>query len=161
MSKRYDDLRFWYLHELRRLRASHRAGFHVRGEYIQTQKELAKLRKDRTMTSPTTATNAGAPKAATAPGNSPKASTPKTPKAPKVAAPKTCAGYQLTAVITLLKDKEGKQYSAENNPKRANSGAHKLFMKYREGMTVDAFVKAGGRASAIKYDVDHGYISVK
>lgn len=73
---------------------------------------------------------------------------------------RTFAGYPLTATITFLTDKDGKKYGPDNNPKRVNSNAAKMFAKYIEGMTLEAFASAGGRPSAIKYDVAHNLISV-
>lgn len=45
--KAYLDLRFWWLHELRQLRAKRRiAGANVKKEMKVAQKELARLRKE-------------------------------------------------------------------------------------------------------------------
>lgn len=44
--KAYMDLRFWWLHELRRLRAARRQGTASRRDIKVAQKELARLRKE-------------------------------------------------------------------------------------------------------------------
>ena len=43
----YRHLRYWYLHELRQLRAQRRNGLQVKSERKALQRELAKLRKSR------------------------------------------------------------------------------------------------------------------
>ena len=43
----YRYLRYWYLHELRRVRAQRRLGLQVKSERKALQRELAKLRKPR------------------------------------------------------------------------------------------------------------------
>jgi hypothetical protein len=53
---------------------------------------------------------------------------------------------------------------AEANPKRPNSAAYAYFGKYG-GMrghttTVSAFLKAGGRRVDIRWDFEHGYITL-
>lgn len=86
-----------------------------------------------------------------------------TKTAPAATAPakdKTIAGFSPTAKITLLKDKEGKQYGKANNPKRAGSASATLFEKYRDGMTVQQAVDGGLSAAALRWDSDHGFISV-
>ena len=88
------------------------------------------------------------------------AAAPKAPKAPKVVKPKTYGGFTAAQKITFLKDKEGKLYGSDNNPKRKGSKAEKLFQLYKNGMEVGDFIKAGGTASAIKYDTTHKYIAV-
>jgi hypothetical protein len=82
------------------------------------------------------------------------------PKVEKVKKAKTAAGFVYTAKISLQTDPEGKQYGNDNNPKRAGSNAHKLFAIYKDGMTVGDAIAAGSRASALKYDLDHGYIKI-
>ena len=52
-------------------------------------------------------------------------------------------------VITLL---------ATANPKRPGSAAHRRFALYRTGMTVAAFVAAGGQRIDVAYDAGHGFI---
>lgn len=44
--KPYLDLRFWWLHELRRIRAARRNGLASRTDIKVAQKELARLRKE-------------------------------------------------------------------------------------------------------------------
>lgn len=47
-----------------------------------------------------------------------------------------------------------------SNPKRPGSMAHTRFALYREGMTVGAFLKAGGRRDDLSWDVKHGHIKI-
>lgn len=77
----------------------------------------------------------------------------KEPKAPK---------YDPKARITMGADKDGKKYGTKNNPKRAGSKAHATFAHYGNGTTVGKFSDAvgPGAAAALKYDVDHGFITI-
>lgn len=94
-----------------------------------------------------------APKAAkTKPAAAPKTT------ATKVAVPTNGAGrrgrapaFGADAKISLLK---------KENPKRAGTAAHALYTKYKDGMTVGAFLNAGGNSFALKYDSDKGFIRV-
>lgn len=61
-------------------------------------------------------------------------------------------GFSPTAKITLLVPK---------NPKREGTKAHAKFAKYKNGMTVQAFIDGGGRAFSLAWDVKRKYISVK
>lgn len=54
-------------------------------------------------------------------------------------------------VITLLVD---------GNPKRPWGAAYWRFDLYRTGMTVGAFLAAGGTRGDLWYDQDHGFIRV-
>lgn len=73
-------------------------------------------------------------------------------KEAKPVAPRTVAGHPLTAVITLGSDKDGKKYGADNNPKRAGSAAAGRFAAYKDGMTIDAALKAGVRSDDLSFD---------
>ena len=64
------------------------------------------------------------------------------------------------AVITLLSDKNGVKYGAENNPKRPGSESAERFTKYADGITVAEAKELGIRVSDVRYDVAHGYISL-
>lgn len=55
-------------------------------------------------------------------------------------------------VITVL---------AKENPKREGTSAHDIFANYKSGMSVEAFYKAGGNATALAYDAKKGFISLK
>lgn len=68
--------------------------------------------------------------------------------------------YADTGVITLLADKDGKQYSAEHNPKKPGSASHERFSKYVDGMTVKAAKEAGLLNGDLDNDVKKGYISI-
>jgi hypothetical protein len=89
-----------------------------------------------------------------------RAAKPDTSKAPKTPKAKTVAGFPATAMIRMQKDSEGNVYGDSNNPKRKGSAAAKKFSKYRDGMTLAEYVKAGGTANGVKYDIEHGYIKV-
>lgn len=86
----------------------------------------------------------------------------KTSKKPKGDAPtprkKLYAG---DLKITLLADKEDKPYGKKNNPKRAGTASADRFEFYKNGMTIDQYVAAGGKYADIKNDVEHNFISVK
>lgn len=80
----------------------------------------------------------------------------RTPRPPKYAAKQR---------ITLLDDKDGKKYSGkDNNPKRAGSKAHTNFSFLKDGMTVEAYVKAVGDQAVAFTELDYcakkGYLSV-
>lgn len=83
-----------------------------------------------------------------------------TPAAGAAAAPKTVGGFAPTAKITLGKDKEGKAYGKDNNPKRAGSASATLFEKYKDGMAVEQAAAAGVTAAALKWDSEHDFIKV-
>lgn len=68
--------------------------------------------------------------------------------------------YADTGVITLLADKDGKQYSAEHNPKKPGSASHERFSKYVDGMTVKAAKEAGLLNGDLDNDVKKGYIKI-
>ena len=65
---------------------------------------------------------------------------------------KVCDDYPLSAVITVLVDK---------NPKRPGSVSETRFACYKTGETVEQYLRAGGRGLDVKWDVDHGFISVQ
>ena len=44
------------------------------------------------------------------------------------------------------------------NPKRAGTDGHRRFALYRDGMTVAAFLAAGGRSADIKWDAERSFI---
>jgi hypothetical protein len=56
------------------------------------------------------------------------------------------------ALITLL---------TKENPKRPGSSCYTRFTYYKTGMTVEAYLAAGGTRADIAWDVDHGFISLK
>lgn len=73
-------------------------------------------------------------------------------KEAKPAAPRTIAGHPLSAVVTLGADKDGKKYGPDNNPKRAGSAAATRFALYKDGMTIEAALKAGVSSGDISFD---------
>lgn len=54
-------------------------------------------------------------------------------------------------VITIL---------AEKNPKRKGKKSWREFRLYRDGITVQEYIKIGGSRAGVNYDVDHGFIAV-
>jgi hypothetical protein len=80
-----------------------------------------------------------------------------TTKAPP--APKNIAGRAPTQKIAFGKDKDGKHYGKDNNPKRANSKSADRFNLYTAGMTLQQAVDKGCSAADIKWDLEHGYIT--
>jgi hypothetical protein len=50
---------------------------------------------------------------------------------------------------------------AKENPKREGSAAHKRFAIYKNGMPVETFLEKGGRTSAIRWDLKHGFIALQ
>jgi hypothetical protein len=57
---------------------------------------------------------------------------------------------QKNAVITVL---------VSENPKRGKSA--EVFANYRNGITVEEFVKAGGSTGDVRWDIAHGFISIE
>ncbi len=86
------------------------------------------------------------------PAKTPAPAAAKPAKVEKPAAPRTVAGHQLSAVITLGANKDGKKYGADNNPKRAGSAAALRFAAYKDGQTIEQALKAGLRSDDIAFD---------
>lgn len=58
-------------------------------------------------------------------------------------------------------DKDAKiKILADKNPKREGSAAHARFALYKTGMKVETFIKNGGTAIDVAYDVKKGYIQL-
>ena len=74
---------------------------------------------------------------------------------PAVKGPKNVAQ---DAVITMGKDKEGRHYGPDNNPKKIGSKTHGRFAMYRHGMTVSEALEAGITTADLVYDRDHGFV---
>lgn len=49
---------------------------------------------------------------------------------------------------------------AESNPKKPGSESHTRFALYQDGMTVQAFLDAGGRKADLSWDQEKGFISI-
>lgn len=49
----------------------------------------------------------------------------------------------------------------DENPKRKGSSAFDKFKKYKDGMTVAQYLEKGGTRSALRYDTEHEFISIK
>ena len=73
--------------------------------------------------------------------------------------PKTIAGKPAGAKIAFGKDKDGKAYGKDNNPKRAGSKSAERFALYKAGQTLEDAVAAGCSPADIKWDLDHNYIT--
>jgi hypothetical protein len=52
-------------------------------------------------------------------------------------------------------------YVSPTNPKKAGSASYDRFALYREGMTVDEFVQAGGTIADVKWDAERGHIRLE
>lgn len=50
---------------------------------------------------------------------------------------------------------------AQNNPKREGTAAHARFNLYKTGMTVEAFLAAGGTRADVNHDSSHGFIRLE
>ena len=98
--------------------------------------------------------NAATTTAAAAPGEGMKDVNGRTSSAP---APK----FASDAKITFGKDKEGKPYGKDNNPKRAGSKSADRFALYKDGMTTKEFLEAGGTSADLSYDNAKGFIEIK
>jgi len=83
----------------------------------------------------------------------PKKTTAKTKAPAKKAAPAPATTGESSegAKITLLVD---------SNPKREGSAAHGRFEKYKTGMTVAAFLAAGGTRSDLRWDSERNYVRI-
>jgi len=68
--------------------------------------------------------------------------------------------YPATGVIKLLEDKEGKQFGADHNPKKAGSASADRFAKYTDGMTIEQARNAGILNGDFDNDTTKGFISV-
>ena len=79
-------------------------------------------------------------------------------KAP--AGPKAPKGTELNSVIHFLKDKDGKSYGPDHNPKRPGTAGHQRFALYTDGMTVSEALAAGIWGADISWDLGKGFISV-
>ena len=79
-----------------------------------------------------------------------------TKRAPPAREPK----FKPEMIITMLADKDGKPFSAENNPKRAGSQSAERFALYVNGMSVDQAVAAGLTRGDLANDVDKKFISI-
>ncbi len=55
-----------------------------------------------------------------------------------------------TRIIKLVKQ----------NPRKPKTKGHKSFSLIRNGMTVRQYLKHGGRAQDLRWDVDHGYVKL-
>lgn len=88
----------------------------------------------------------------------------KAPKAPKEVKEKVYGAnkHKASAVITLGKDKEGKDYGPKNNPKREGSASAVRFALYKNGMTIQKALDAGVSSGDINFDSDakRGFITI-
>lgn len=49
---------------------------------------------------------------------------------------------------------------SESNPKKEGTKAYDLWERYRDGMTVSEFCRAGGTTAAVRYDEARGFITL-
>lgn len=84
------------------------------------------------------------------------------PKAAKAPAEKKVRAREFPDdhVISMQNDKDGKPYGKDNNPKRAGTNAATAFAKYKDGMTVGAFLKAGGSLADLRNDTGKKFIKI-
>lgn len=76
----------------------------------------------------------------------------KAPRAPRSAAPRGPAKRGSDPrVVTYVGP----------NPKKEGSASHARFALYKEGMTVDQFVAAGGTIADVKWDSERGFIKLE
>ncbi|MBW4091922.1 MAG: hypothetical protein HIU82_12570 [Proteobacteria bacterium] len=82
--------------------------------------------------------------------------------AKKPAAAKKAAPAPATRAPTPTAAPDGRVITvlAPANPKRTGSAAHGRFALYETGMTVAAFIAAGGQRIDVAYDAAHGFIRV-
>ena len=90
-----------------------------------------------------------------APKTEAKTAEPKAPKTPRA------NKFEAGQVITLLTDKEGKKYGADNNPKREGTASADRFSKYKDGITVEQALAAGVKSADLDWDSKKGFISIK
>ncbi len=58
---------------------------------------------------------------------------------------------KITGTITLLVDQ---------NPKRKGCACYERFNLYKDGMTTEEYIQAGGKRDDIRWDIAHGFIQV-
>lgn len=63
------------------------------------------------------------------------------------------------AIITMGKDKDGKDYGPDNNPKKVGSKTHGRFAAYATGMTITEALATGLTTADLVYDAAHGFVS--
>lgn len=80
------------------------------------------------------------------------------PKAERTTPINTSAKFSDTSVISFGKDKEGKDWGPENNPKRPNSATWARFKLYQSGMTLKEAMDAGVTRGDINWDSKQGFI---
>jgi hypothetical protein len=80
-------------------------------------------------------------------------------EAPKRAIPRD-PKFSETSIITLLKDKDEKQFGADHNPKKPGSASFDRFARYVDGMTVKAAKEAGIQNGDLDNDVKKGFIDI-
>lgn len=97
------------------------------------------------------------PKAAKPP-KEPKVKVAKEPKAPR---PKMIKGHTYESIIHLGKDKDGKTYGPEHNPKRGTAATR--FALYKDGQTIQQALDAGMKQADIAWDSksDIGFITIE
>jgi hypothetical protein len=81
--------------------------------------------------------------------------------APKKSAKKSTVKHAGNSGSRLRLNLKGKiTIISKENPKRPGSGAHKRFALYKNGMTVEQFLKAGGIPADVHWDSKQRFIKV-
>jgi len=68
---------------------------------------------------------------------------------------------QTKVVDKKLGDKAIIRLLIDHNPKRKNSRSYGEFSLYKDGMTVEEYIKAGGSKAGIRWDLDKKYIRLE
>jgi len=131
----------------------------IKRDRLAPNLETRKMAKDpkNTEAAATTETNAGQIVSDAAPASEATTEKGTTKRKPPVREPK----YKNESIITLLADKDGNPYGAENNPKRAGSKSAERFALYTNGMTVEQAIAAGLTRGDLEFDVQKNFIAIK
>lgn len=113
------------------------------------------IQKDREATKESTMTDKAANAAPKTDAKEKAPAKEKVVKAPK---------YAGTSTIKLLSDKDGKQFGADHNPKRAGSASALRFANYSDGLTIAELLEKGDSQATVfadlDYDIKKGFIEV-
>lgn len=85
---------------------------------------------------------------------------PRTPREPRAPKPKA-RDIRGASIITMgMNPKTSQKWGGDQNPKRPGSAAHSRFGLYKDGMTVQQFLDAGGWAADLNWDEKQGFIYI-
>lgn len=83
------------------------------------------------------------------------------PKEKAEAGPRLLEGNALNSRVKFGTGKDGKRYSLDNSPKRAGTGAAKVWKKYGGAtMTLEGLMANGMPRTFVLHDLRHGYIEL-